>query len=321
MRGYTHVTPLTYGVKAPDFSKKCEKGALCANNVLMTQKTRGRIHLIYGIILSVMILSVGVCFALSVLSIYQSGSSSPYTAESISAHFSRFAPLVYVTLATIVGGVILAWTLPRRDLVVGGPDDDPLDVIVERYRRGLYHPVKDPAAILKRLLARVDEEALTPACRVSIAKERLGRRVVGIAAAVLSVAAMLPAVIWCVNANHFSVADLSADIRTAALFVIPCAAVTLGLLVGATLFRQASVMRETALVKAALSERKGMTAPVKKDGSDSEKRFSDPRLVWSVRAVILVVGVLFVVLGVLNGGMSDVLGKAIRICTECIGLG
>ena len=291
------------------------------DNVPMTQKTRGRIHLIYGILLSVLILSVGVCFALSALSIYQSGSSSPYTAESIAAHFSRFAPLVYVTLAMIVGGVILAWTLPRRDLVVGGPNDDPLDVIVERYRRGLFRPVKDPAAILKRLLARVDEEALSPTCRASIAKERLGRRVVGIVAAVLSVAAMLPAVIWCVNANHFSVADLSADIKTAALFVIPCAVVSLGVLVGATLLRRASVIRETATVKAAMAEMKGKTMPIKKVDSDKKNLTSDPYFVWGMRGAILVVGIVCLVLGILNGGMADVLGKAIRICTECIGLG
>ncbi len=28
-----------------------------------------------------------------------------------------------------------------------------------------------------------------------------------------------------------------------------------------------------------------------------------------------------IILGVLNGGMRDVLIKAVRICTECIGLG
>ena len=38
-------------------------------------------------------------------------------------------------------------------------------------------------------------------------------------------------------------------------------------------------------------------------------------------AAILVVGIVCIVLGVRNGGMADVLGKAIRICTECIGLG
>ena len=31
--------------------------------------------------------------------------------------------------------------------------------------------------------------------------------------------------------------------------------------------------------------------------------------------------VLMIILGIFNGGMNDVLQKAIRICTECIGLG
>ena len=40
-----------------------------------------------------------------------------------------------------------------------------------------------------------------------------------------------------------------------------------------------------------------------------------------VRIGLLIVAAVFVMLGVLNGGMADVLGKAVRICTECIGLG
>ncbi len=40
-----------------------------------------------------------------------------------------------------------------------------------------------------------------------------------------------------------------------------------------------------------------------------------------MRAVLYLAAVVFTVLGVLNGGMHDVLVKAIRICTECIGLG
>ena len=42
---------------------------------------------------------------------------------------------------------------------------------------------------------------------------------------------------------------------------------------------------------------------------------------WVVRGCIFIIAVTFIVVGVLNGGMADVLGKAIRICTECIGLG
>lgn len=40
-----------------------------------------------------------------------------------------------------------------------------------------------------------------------------------------------------------------------------------------------------------------------------------------VRRVMLVFAIAFVVLGIFNGSMKDVLVKAINICSECIGLG
>ena len=40
-----------------------------------------------------------------------------------------------------------------------------------------------------------------------------------------------------------------------------------------------------------------------------------------LRLVLYAVAVAFIVLGVMNGGLRDVLVKAINICTECIGLG
>ena len=39
------------------------------------------------------------------------------------------------------------------------------------------------------------------------------------------------------------------------------------------------------------------------------------------RLAVLSLGVLFIILGLINGGSRDVLVKAINICTECIGLG
>lgn len=40
-----------------------------------------------------------------------------------------------------------------------------------------------------------------------------------------------------------------------------------------------------------------------------------------LRAVLIAAAVLFIVFGVLNGGARDVLAKAVKICSECIGLG
>ena len=44
-------------------------------------------------------------------------------------------------------------------------------------------------------------------------------------------------------------------------------------------------------------------------------------IILGVRIALVGCAVLFIVLGIVNGGMADVLNKAIKICTECIGLG
>lgn len=41
----------------------------------------------------------------------------------------------------------------------------------------------------------------------------------------------------------------------------------------------------------------------------------------SVRTALLIIAVILVIAGVLNGSMEDTLIKAINICTECVGLG
>lgn len=45
------------------------------------------------------------------------------------------------------------------------------------------------------------------------------------------------------------------------------------------------------------------------------------RSLHPLRIALYAIAVLFIVLGVMNGGLRDVLVKAINICTECIGLG
>ena len=47
----------------------------------------------------------------------------------------------------------------------------------------------------------------------------------------------------------------------------------------------------------------------------------DGRLALVVRAAVLALAVVFIVLGILNGGLEDVLTKANAICMECVGLG
>ncbi len=266
----------------------------------MSTKTKGRIHLIYGIALSVLILAVGVCFALSCISIYQSG-NSPFTRESISTHFARISVPVYLCMAGVIGGIILSLVCPVEG--------------------GRVKSRRHPEDALRRLTERLVLSACDESEAAAIRRERKKRRWVTAVLGALAGLSLLPALAWCSNADHFSIESLNRDVRAAALLVIPCAAVALGLCVAAVLLCEASVSRETALVKAALATGKGVTAPVRKSESESRNFLSDPRILWGVRGLIAAVGALFILLGIANGGMADVLGNAIRICTECIGLG
>ena len=46
-----------------------------------------------------------------------------------------------------------------------------------------------------------------------------------------------------------------------------------------------------------------------------------PKNQKAVRLILLAVAVVFIIAGIRNGSMDAVINKAIRICTECIGLG
>ena len=42
---------------------------------------------------------------------------------------------------------------------------------------------------------------------------------------------------------------------------------------------------------------------------------------YKVRLGVLIVALICIIAGMVNGNMKDILIKAINICTECIGLG
>ena len=68
-------------------------------------------------------------------------------------------------------------------------------------------------------------------------------------------------------------------------------------------------MKELELRKSAPKRKLDAAAPEKTTGRNV------------IRVIIAAAAVALIVLGVMNGGMFDVLVKAINICTECIGLG
>lgn len=72
----------------------------------------------------------------------------------------------------------------------------------------------------------------------------------------------------------------------------------------------------TSLLVQPVSHTKKHTDPVPHSEKYTVSRYSG-----SIRLILSAIALLFIILGVMNGGAKDVLIKAINICTECIGLG
>ncbi len=143
----------------------------------------------------------------------------------------------------------------------------------------------------------------------SLAKqEESFRRKVWIATGILIAGCAVPCIVYLSQRSHFTDKDPVAPIDAMLLHITPWVLVAFALAVIAYILCGKSAEREIA----ALKGEKMVSAVVK------EEKASHTNI---IRAALYALAVLFILLGVMNGGAWDVLVKAIRICTECIGLG
>lgn len=60
---------------------------------------------------------------------------------------------------------------------------------------------------------------------------------------------------------------------------------------------------------------------LKEQGTTNSNSNKNEKLIWILRGSIFSIAVAFIIIGYFNGGATDVLNKAIKICKECIGIG
>lgn len=56
-------------------------------------------------------------------------------------------------------------------------------------------------------------------------------------------------------------------------------------------------------------------------GRDVQAEIAKAGRLRAVKVAVLIAAIIFIIAGILNGSMEDMLIKAINICTECVGLG
>ena len=257
----------------------------------MPQDKVKKIHLIYGIIAAVLIIALGVALIVACRGIYTSG-PRPYTREAIGGKLRDMSVLLYLNLAAIVGGIVLNIALPLP--------------------RAKTKAIRDELVTMQKLAAK----AGTPNEKQKKALEKLQRKrwLYPVLTAGIFGGLMGRPAFYLLDRGNFPAADPTAEIMAAALIVLPPAVIGLVLCFICSLLVKKSILQETEVYKQIIAGgNKVSPAPA----SDTDK----PVLLKTIRCVIFVAALVFIVVGIFNGSAIDVLTKAIKICTECIGLG
>ncbi len=245
-------------------------------------------------------LVVGALLALAAIRIYMEGVAPEnmlgagvyvhpvYSPEIIAAHFRPIAGVVYGYLAFAAAMCIVKLALPK--------EKDGMAI--------------EAASTVRFLERRINAAKLNTSEGRAVQREmRYRKLLLWMQWAVYAVCIVLSAE-WMFSPSSFASLELEHEMAQFALHVFPRIIIALG---AACMFAQlnhASAAREIPALQKILSRE----LP-EKSGGASEKT----RLV--LRIAIYALAVLFIALGMKNGGMRDVLVKAANICTECIGLG
>ena len=194
-------------------------------------------------------------------------------------------------------------------------------------------PVQDVERARDLVCARVAQPS------EEMAKERALQKKLQLGGWIGFAVCMIPILLYITNGAHFALTDaegLDHSIVSMVAFVVPWTVIGLACLVVTTVLQGRSIQREadaaTALMKEAAAAKAAEAASADASAAKAPAAAKAGAPLYNtspetarrrilMRRVLLVAAVIFVVLGVQNGSMKDVLVKAIRICTECVGLG
>ncbi len=243
-----------------------------------------RLYIAYKYITAVLVTVSLVTLGLLCIKIYLNGEKA-FTREIVTVYLCKWSPILYITAAVVFGGFVFALFSPASQR---GKAELRYDFVLDSYKNK-YLPTDS-----------------------SIRENKKRRTILCVFYLLACVAALLP-VIYFSDKNNFTVESLNTDVIAASVAVfIPAVFVFVFAIIFSCIAKK-SVIREIECYKDAVKSGNAVLKPKGDNVKTDRKKV--------LRLVLAVAAVLLIILGVFNDGIGDVYGKAVRICTECIGLG
>lgn len=274
----------------------------------MTERKKKIIHMLYGIYVAVFVINAALHLIFACYGIY-CGGLGEFSRETVAAQFSKIAIPVYTALALIIGGIILSIALPCSG--------EPVRLFGKRKKI-----TRDYRIMRDALANKIDVMECNDVLRDEILRERKIRKIRTYSCAGICAVATVPVLINICNPNNYSNTDITESIKSAVISVLAWCVTSLIFCLACNIVNWESLKRECELLKAGRSDgKRHCRRRLSTSSADPDREKKQKIILWSIRGGVLAVAVVFIIIGVFNGGMGDVLAKAIRICTECIGLG
>lgn len=253
----------------------------------MSKSIRIHAERIFEWVLSASVVLAGLCLMGGCAYIYFGHRA--YTSDLVASTFRTVAIPVWIAVGLIAVGLVWKLATPSQ---------------AEHYKAP-----KAYAVILSRLHStRKKNEAAVSA----VLAEQKRRTVLSLARLILVALGLLIFFGYAVQPANYT-EDINASVIRAMWVAIPCFALPFAFAIFAAYGIDKSYQREIAFLKTlpACQTEEQANAP------DKPRRIP----AWLPGVILLVIATAALIVGAVSGGAVPVLAKAIKICTECIGLG
>ena len=240
-----------------------------------------RIMRVYKIVLALLLVLTLLLVSALCVNIYLQG-DKPFTKEAISDAFRIALPVLFITLSAIIGGFVIG--------VFSEEENKNTAKVQSRFAL---------AAVKKRFYVSNGEEKK--------------RRIINIIFYCLYVVISLFPLTYLCNGKNFTIENLNSDIVSATIVVMIHTAVLFAFAFLRIYLYEKSIFAELEIYKKAIKEKTAVRCEVLTSRKSNDAVY--------IRCALIFTAVVLIVLGIFNDGIGDVYGKAVRICTECIGLG
>ncbi len=266
----------------------------------MNNETIKKLHKTAAIAVSVLTAVAAVCLSAGCIAIFLSG-DKPFSTESVAKTFGYIQIPVYLCILATLFGFFLNFFFPVEE------------------KKEKLGPNREMT--LLRLRKTRDTENASENDKKAILSARRTSAVINGLSAFLYLAEITAYIYIVFSAGLFTRGDNSSaaitkNVTDALIIMLPFLALAIGTAFCRCMMIKALTKKECDLLSALPKKSKDADEDAEK-AKNADRALSDT----VIRTIIVFAAIACIVGGYISGGFSDVLAKAVAICTECIGLG